>query len=225
MDKILTNIHWVVLVVIGMGIFSTYTDHQDQMEKAKADLVAEETSLSTKRADYKNLEAYSKDIDRARADLELARDAIEKMQKQLPSEVSNTENLEILQNIAAALNIKNISLNPGDEVAYDFYLTKNYGFKATGTFLQFLIFFERLTREQRIFNIKSTTLITGTHKQKGRFQMIDADIQIEAFRYNPNYKESSGIEEVESEVGKPAEKPKRKRNAEGSAKAESGDNE
>lgn len=213
MEKIFGNLHLIVLLFIGMGIYSTFSEHQERMDTATTELNTEKERLDKKQKDLKNLEAYNKDIEKAKEDLELARAAIEKMQRQLPSEVSNTENLEILQGIATALNIKNIALTPGIEEDRGFYLAKEYGLKASGTFLQFLIFFERLAREQRLFNVKFVNLFTGNHRQKGRFQIIDAEIKIEAFRYNTNYKESTGIEEIEKET-QAADKPvKRKKRA------------
>ncbi len=212
MDKILANLHIVVLLIFAMGLYATYSEYTDKLDAAQGLYNSEVERLDKKKKEYKSIEAYNKDIERAKVDLELAREAIEKLQKQLPSEVSNTENLEILSSIASALNIKNVSLTPGQEEDRGFYIAKEYGLKASGTFLQFIIFFERLAKEQRLFNVKNVSLTIGSHRQKGRFQMIDGDIRVEAYKYNSNYKESSGIDEVEKEVKAP-NKPRKRRKA------------
>lgn len=210
MDKILANLHIVVLLLFAMGLYSTYTEYTDKLDAAEGQFNSETERLDKKKKEYKSIEAYNKDIERAKVDLELAREAIEKLQKQLPSEVSNTENLEILSSIASALNIKNVSLTPGQEEDRGFYIAKEYGLKASGTFLQFIIFFERLAKEQRLFNVKNVSLTIGGHRQKGRFQMIDGDIRVEAYKYNSNYKESSGVDEIEKESKTP-DKPRKRR--------------
>ena len=167
MNKIFANLHMVILLCFAMLIVSNYMTQQEALEAAQSEFSGVQSQYEKKKKDVAAINDYYKDINRAKENIEAAASQIEKLQRQLPNEVSNTENLEIFQGIANTLNIKNISLIPGEETDKGFYIAKEYNFKANGTFLQFLIFFERLSKVERLFNIKYVRLNIGSHRQRG----------------------------------------------------------
>ncbi len=153
--------------------------------------------IKKKQKEKEDLKTYYADIQEAKGRIEKVAQEIEKLQKQLPSNISDTDNLDLISNVASNLNIKIPFLTPGEEEEKGFYLTKKYTFKGRGTFLQFLIFLEKLGASERILNVSSLKLSKVLEKQKGRFQLIDGEVVIEAYRYNNAYKEDRGIDEIE----------------------------
>ncbi len=159
---------------------------------------------------------YLKDIEEAKQNIELVAKEVESLQRKLPETIKDAENLALIKSIAEGLNIKNIYLSPGIEENKGFYYTKRYELSASGTYLQMLIFFEKIGITERLLNIKNVEIKKSDEKQRGRFQLINAKVTIEAYRYNPNHKEDRGIQAIESNfqninknAPKPAKKPKK----------------
>ncbi len=164
--------------------------------------------INKSKREKKQLTAYLKDVEAAKERIELVAQEVEKIQRKLPDTVDDTKNLSLLKNLAEKLNIRSIYLTPLDEITKGFYIAKRYSLKASGTFLQFLMLMEQIGSTQTILNVKRISLENQQEKQRGRFQIIDADIIIETYRYNSDYKESRGIEEIEKELAD-KKKPRR----------------
>ena len=141
---------------------------------------------------------YLKDIKEAKQNIELVAKEVEALQRKLPETIKDAENLAMIKSIAEGLNIKNIYLSPGIEENQGFYFTKRYELEASGTYLQMLIFFEKIGVSERLLNIKNVEIKRSEDKQRGRFQLINAKITIEAYRYNPEHKEDRGIQNIEN---------------------------
>ena len=62
------------------------------------------------------------------------------------------------------------------------------------TFLQFLIFFERVGNASRIYNLQNLKLSAVNERKRGRFQVLKGEAQIQAYRYNPEFKVDRGFE-------------------------------
>jgi Tfp pilus assembly protein PilO len=98
---------------------------------------------------------------------------------------------------------------PDKEEAKGFYVARKYKFKAKATYLQFLIMFEKIAENQRILNISDLYFKKLEQPQRSKFQLIDGEFNLEAYRYNSAYKEDRGIEEIEKQFkGKAAEAKK-----------------
>jgi Tfp pilus assembly protein PilO len=154
-----------------------------------------ERNIRTANREKRQLEDFQKDIEEARNRVELVAQEVENIQRQLPTNIADTENLGIIRKAAEDINIRNISLSPGREIAQGFYFTKEYEFSAQGTFLQFLIFFERVGESQRILNINNVQISRSQIEQRGRFQLVDVKATIEAYRYNQDHREDRGFTE------------------------------
>ena len=78
----------------------------------------------------------------------------ERIQKQFPTKINDSENLGMVSSMANKLNILDLKLTPKDEENKGFYFTKIYNLKGTGTFLQFLILLEKIgDRKDKLMNI------------------------------------------------------------------------
>lgn len=162
-----------------------------------------ENKIRKSKKQKKQLAQYFKDIEKAKERIEKVAEEVEALQKKLPNNISDTQNLELIKGVAEGLNIKNVFLTPGNEENKGFYLTKRYEFNGTGTYLQFLVFFEKIAENDRLLNITSLTMSKTKKKQRGRFQLINCAANIIAYRYNPDHKEDRGIEAIEQEYNKP----------------------
>lgn len=157
----------------------------------------------------RQIKEYLKDIEEAKQNIELVAKEVEGLQRKLPETIKDAENLALVKNIAESLNVKNIYLSPGIEENKGFYYTKRYELSASGTYLQMLIFFEKIAVSERLLNVRNLEVTRSEEKQRGRFQLINAKITIEAYRYNPNHKEDRGISEIEKNFDENSKKKRK----------------
>lgn len=213
MNRIISNVHWIIIAFVSFNLFLMYEKNIEELENKKASIPAVQTQIRKKRKDKKQLKQYFKDIENAKQKIERVAEQVEALQKQLPNSISDTENLELIKGLAEGLNIKNVFLTPGNEENKGFYMVKRYDFAGTGTFLQFLVFFEKVAENDRLLNVTSLNMSKTVKKQRGRFQLVNCKASIIAYRYNPNHKEDRGISNIEKEFdGKPRPfKPKKKK--------------
>ncbi|MBC96234.1 MAG: hypothetical protein CME63_00650 [Halobacteriovoraceae bacterium] len=158
----------------------------------------------------RQIKEYLRDIEEAKQNIEIVAKEVETLQRKLPETIKDAENLAMIKEIAEGLNIKNIYLSPGIEENKGFYFTKRYELSASGTYLQMLIFFEKIGVSERLLNIKNVEIKKSEEKQRGRFQLINAKVTIEAYRYNPNHKEDRGIDEIEKNFKDTKKKPRKR---------------
>jgi Tfp pilus assembly protein PilO len=214
MNKIISNIHWIIILYVSFNLYMKYEENMEAIETKRSSIPNIKRQIKKKRKDKKQLKQYFKDIENAKQKIERVAEQVEALQKQLPNNISDTENLELIKGLAEGLNIKNIFLTPGIEENKGFYMVKRYDFNGTGTFLQFLVFFEKVAENDRLLNVTSLKMANTGKKQRGRFQLVNCNASIIAYRYNPNHKEDRGIESIESKFVKkviPRAKKKKKK--------------
>lgn len=197
LNKLVSYAHILILGWTGFAIYSNYMEHTERYQEISSRIPIIENQITKKENEKKLLTDYYKDIEAAKEKIETVAREVEKLQQQLPDNILDTNNLELFSSIAQGLNIKNIFLTPKEEVVNDFYISKEYEMKATGTFLQFVIFLEKVGLHERLFNIENMRIEHTKEKQKGRFQLVNAEITLTAYKYNPQYKEDRGIQEIE----------------------------
>jgi Tfp pilus assembly protein PilO len=193
------NYVWVLIIAYGgweaYGLYETY---QESLVGLDSQIPVITNKIKKSQKQKKQIRAYLRDIEEAKNNIELVAKEVESLQKRLPESIKDTENLGLIKQIAESLNIRNIFLSPGIEENKGFYFTKRYEFTATGTYLQFLIFFEKVGASERLLNVKTIDIKKSDSRQRGRFQLINAKVIIEAYRYNPDHKEDRGINKIET---------------------------
>ena len=204
MMAIVGKIWLFILLWCGYQVYNKYEEHTGQLRLAKDELPSLEAQIVKKQKEKKDLENYFADIEEAKEKIEKVASEIERLQQQFPAQISDTDNLAMISSLAEILNIKQIFLSPGTEEDKGFYFTKFYNIKAAGTYLQLLIFLEKIGEAKRLLNVHDMKLTKMEKKQKGRFQLINVEMNIGVYRYNPNYKESRGIDEIEKASKEPA---------------------
>lgn len=192
-NKLISNLHWIILLYGLYGAWVMYDEH----DVALADIVTRGSGLDEEidKAQKKvnEIKEFSRKTDEYKTRVEEVAKNIESVQKQLPAETNDTQILSFFQNEINSLNIKDANFTPGKEEKSTYYISKEYTLKAKGTFLQFLIFLERIGKADRIYNIKELKLTSTSDGQKGRFQLITGQGSIEAFRFNPDFKVERGF--------------------------------
>lgn len=192
-QKLASKIHIFILLYAAFNIFKIWDENQQTKETVEMQIPALQGRITQSGRELKELKAYNEDIAEARARIEIVAQEVERSQRQLPAEISDLENLNLLRRTAEGLNIKDINVMPLQEELRTFYYVKKYEMRAHGTFLQFMIFFEKIAENERLLNINEIKLKRKADGERGRFQVIDAEVIIEAYRYNPEYREDRGI--------------------------------
>jgi len=211
MSALIKNIYLIFIAYYGYQYYEMYNMHVEQMEAKSNEKAAIESSLSKAQKQKREFNKYSKQVDQIKTSIERVAQEIEKMQQQLPNEFEDTTNLENFSSIARRINMKDVYLTPIQEQDKGFYFTKEYELRASGTYLQFLVFIEQLANFKRIFNVRSINLKLKELNQKSRYQVVAGVLTIESYKYNPIYKEDRGIEKIETEVKPTEAAPKSKR--------------
>ncbi len=199
MSAIVSKIHWIIILWVSFNLYLLFMEKQEELVAKQDRIPVLESNINRSKRKKKQLQQYFKDIEKAKGRIEMVAAEVEALQKKLPSNISDTENLELIKGVAEGLNIKNVFLTPGNEENKGFYMVKRYDFNGTGTFLQFLVFFEKIAENDRLLNITSLSMTKTEKKQRGRFQLINCSASIIAYRYNPSHKEDRGIDKIESE--------------------------
>lgn len=209
MKKLLGYIHYLIFAWALWSAWTLYEAHVLKMEELEGSLPPIQNNLAKSKRQLASLKKYYKDVEAAKERIDMVAKQVEELQKQFPNEISDTQNLHFFSEMARTLNMRDVYLNPDREDIHGFYVTKEYVLKASGTFLQFLVFLEKLEQEQKLYNIKTIQLDETGKNQKGRYQLINGEIRILAYRYNTGYKEDRGYEQIESELQKMEEEEAR----------------
>lgn len=202
MKKLLGYLHFFILAYAGWLAWTAYEQHTMKMEELEGALPALQANVAKSKRQLASLKKYYKDVEAAKERIDMVAKQVEELQKQLPNEISDTQNLHFFSEAARTLNMRDVYLNPDREDIHGFYITKKYILKASGTFLQFLVFLEKLEQEQKLYNISHVQLEETGKNQKGRYQLINGEIHIMAYRYNTGYKEDRGYDQIEDEIKK-----------------------
>lgn len=198
MDFLAKYIHLFIIIYAGYSYYMEYEEFSEKVVIIEQERPGMETKITRYKKQIKEIEVFKKNRDQVKKRVEEVTEQIKKIQKQLPTDVLDTVIMTMLDSEAKSLNIVDPSPSPGREVTHGFYFSKDYNFKGSGTFLQFLVLFERILKTDRLINIKEVKMVADNSGKKGRFQMINMSTNLESYRYNPGHNENSGVREIET---------------------------
>lgn len=208
MDKLLKNLHWFIIAYAAFEFYRLYDESNEKFINLESQVEVQRNALVKNKRTKKEIANYYTNIKNEKEKIESVAREIEKMQQLLPSEISDTENINLLRNMAEDVNIKEISIAPDQEADRGFYIARRYRLKSKATFLQFLIMLEKIGENKRILNVGEATFKRLDEPQRGKFQVISGEFVLEAYRYNPKFKEDRGIDEIEKQFkDNPQNKP------------------
>lgn len=199
MDKILKNLHWFIIAYSVFEFYRFYEESNERFVNIESQIEVQRNNLVKNKKIKREIANYYTNIKNEKEKIETVAREIEKMQQLLPSEISDTENINLLRNMAEDVNIKEISIAPDQEADRGFYIARRYRLKSKATFLQFLIMLEKIAENKRILNVGEASFKRLDEPQRGKFQVISGEFVLEAYRYNPNFKEDRGIDEIEKQ--------------------------
>jgi Tfp pilus assembly protein PilO len=192
-NKIIAQAH-ILLLLYGLWVgYGLYEEHLVQLEQVQASGASLDSDIDQAKRKVKEIQEFLKKSDEYKVRVEEVARNIEAVQKQLPADTNDTHILTFLQNEINSLNLKDAQFVPGKEDKSTYFISKDYTLSAKGTFLQFLIFLERISNADRIYNIKSLKLTSPNENQKGRFHIIESRGVIQAYRFNPDFKVERGF--------------------------------
>jgi len=197
-NKIIGQAHILILIYGIYGVYVAYDEHSLKMTEIESQFPSVNAEITANLKKVKEIQEFVKKTEESKIRVEEVAKNIEAAQKQLPADIDDNQILKFFNVEIGALNIKDPNITPGKEAASTYFISKEYQIKAKGTFLQFLIYFERVGSAARIYNVKSFKLLNDNPGQKGRFQLISAEGIIEAFRFNPDFKVDRGFEKLET---------------------------
>jgi Tfp pilus assembly protein PilO len=190
---------FLILAYNGYFFYEKYLEHATQLENAQSQQEAIQEKIKFAEAKLKKATQFKDNLEKSKERVMKVNEQIVKVQKQLPTDVSDTQVMEMLDTESKNLNLQSPMVQPNGEQMEGFYFSQRYGFKAQGTYLQFMIFFEKLMQVERLFNVKRLRLSSESLIQKGRFTLIQGEALIETYKYNQNYQEKSGVDEIEAQ--------------------------
>lgn len=195
-NKIIANLH-IFIALYGMyAAFLVWDEHQIRLTDLESQFPMVQAELEKNKAKVKEIDEFVKRAEESKVRVDQVAKNIEDAQRKLPADINDSQILSFFSDEINTLNIRDPSIVPGAETPSTYFISKEYAIKAKGTFLQFLVFFERVGNATRIYNIKNLKLNADTDSQRGRFQMINAEAVIEAFRYNPDFKVDRGFDKI-----------------------------
>jgi len=214
LGKLIKNIHWIIIfyALYGMGMFAY--EQEGIISEIHAKQEEQKLDLEKAKKSKKEIDTFKRNIDDAKSRIERVAKEIEKTQQLLPSEVSDTENISLLRKMSEDINIKEVSILPDKDENRGFYIARRYKFRAKATYLQFLIMFEKISENKRILNISELKYEKLDQAQRSKFQLINGDFVLEAYRYNAEYKEDRSVDiEAEIKAKESEKKPKKNKRA------------
>jgi Tfp pilus assembly protein PilO len=187
-SKLSANLHVFIFLYALYGVYLGWDEHSIKMDELEAQFPVVQAEIETNNKKVSEIQEFVKKTEESKVRVEEVSKNIEAVQRQLPSDINDNQILTFFNQEMTVLNIKDPNVVPGVEKPSTFTISKDYAVKAKGTFLQLIIFFERIGNAARIYNVKSLKMTTSGVAQRGRFQIINGESVIEAFRYNPAFK-------------------------------------
>ncbi|MAW07466.1 MAG: hypothetical protein CME61_04200 [Halobacteriovoraceae bacterium] len=207
---LLVNRLWLLVIFYtGYNMYTAYEEHQVKLKDidSRKQVVQEKIKKNEKKV--KEIDKFRKNLREAEARVKKVEEQARVIQRKFPSKISDTEYLTIFNNIADALNMKNIRLSTIGEKSYGFYFIKTYEMKVHATYLQTMHFLDKIAENERLINIDGLSFEQLSIKQRSRHLLLDTKINILAYRYNKNYDPSRDFE-VEEKKGKKKSKRSKK---------------
>lgn len=192
MDKILGNIHWLIIIYAVYSYYGDYEQFEMQMQGLKGQKEAAEANVNRNKLKLKKIAKYRDDLDKYQKWVVEVTEQIDKLRKRLPSEINDGFMMQSIREKASEMNIISPLVQSGKDILNGFYIKKNYTLNGKGTFLQFLVFLENVDKFEQLLNVNTLELkAPDRDKQRGRFFIVDGMVELEAYRYNPSYVDTS----------------------------------
>ncbi len=186
-DKLVANIHLLFLAYAIMLGVEKFDVMEQEYNSSKNDLTSSQSNLKKMEKNLEDLKRFESNLEESKVRVKEVVERMEKVQRQLPSDINVTEVNGTLTDFSNELRMLDPSPTPKEEQPFNFYVSKDFNFDAKGTFLQFLIFFEKLEKlsnNGRILNVKYLRFFESNEgDRRSRFKILGLTTTVEAYKY------------------------------------------
>lgn len=190
---LLSRMHLLIILYALYSLWNSFEVFDSKLENISSRKVQVKTDILAASQKISELKEFEGQADQFKVRVEEVAKNIEKVQQQLPSDTNDFDIIKTLSDEIDLLNILNYSIDPGEEKSEVYFISKDYKISGEGTFLQILVFFERLSYHERIFNLKNLKISQNMNKKKGRYNILMFSADVQAFRQNPEFKVDRGF--------------------------------
>ena len=181
-----------MLILYGFwDAYGVYEAKSIENEQLLDEISASKAKLARLEKIKKEIEIYYSDIENAKDKFKKISKEFELVQKKLPEKQNDQENFNLFRSIAKRMLIKDIKFSLGKDTERTGYVEKSYTVNGEGTYLQFLLFFESLYKYDRLFDVKNVLFRTVDIQEKGRFQIIEGQFDINTYIYSGTAKKEN----------------------------------
>lgn len=199
-------LHILLLAWAFYSGYEVYNENSVKIEGVKERNQIQRAKLKKTERQLKQVKKFQENLEESKSRVKEVVEKISEMQKQLPSDIKDIEVTGKLTDFATMLKMVNPEVTPAVEVNRNFYFSKDYNLDMQGTYLQALIFFEKLenlSKQDRILNVKYLKLsVSESADSRSRFKILDQTTTLEAYRYNEYYDATKDIQEEKNKVKK-----------------------
>ena len=191
MDILVKNFHILILAYALFGAFEYFETQDVKLKEAESFKESSEVKLQKAKLDLRKVEQYRKDLEASEKRVQEVVAKLEELTRQLPPNINDTEISTILERYTSKLKMLDLNFAPGKEESRSFYFAKDYFVDVRGTYLQFLILYEKLenlAKNGRILNVKYLKMKKSeTGDKRSRFQILDLTTTFEAYKSNSQF--------------------------------------
>ena len=180
-SKIIGKIHFAIIAYFIFGVYEKYIEHSDKIENLKNSQESKEAQVKKRQQDTATRELLESDVGSAKQRIENMAKELDLLKKKLPLRVSPEKDISLFESMINDVNMKNISVTSTGVKKEQSYVMSEYSITAQGTYLQLLIFLEKLAEMDRLLNVQSVILKTPEENVRGRYQVIDISTVVVSF--------------------------------------------
>ncbi len=180
----------IVLMLLGISdLYDTWNLKNETIESELAKIPGLEKENDDIEKAIQRIKEVKDNVKDLKGKVEKSKQDLEKVGRFIPPISSKTAILDELSRVARSLNIKNISFKPKYEKENHggLYITNGIEFEGRGTYLQFLVFFEKMKKPDRIFNVSAVEVTSSSIINKSKHVIVDFKTIIETFHYNKDH--------------------------------------
>lgn len=188
MEKFLKFLPILALVYAANNCYTMYESYESQLTSLNSEIEAQNAQKQESMKTKADIEEYKRNIEIEKTKIARVEKEIEKIQQLFPSEISDNDNITLIRKYAEDVRVKQVTrVAPLGDEDKGFYIARPYHFTMKATYLQFIVLLEKLSDSERIINIRSIDFKINNENQKGKYQLIDGEITLETYKFNPNY--------------------------------------
>lgn len=183
----------IILFYGGYNCYNLFNEHQEAKEGLKQQLEAADVQLTKVKKKVAGIKQNEDKLREYENKVNEVRKQIDELKTRMPAESDRTAVLQELTNTAQELNLKEVNFNPVPRQDRGMYIANSISLGGKGTYLQFLILFEKILNNKRFFNVDNFLLTESPSDSKGRFIFVNVKADIQTFEYNTEYKDPTQV--------------------------------